>query len=309
MRHSPKTVQYISLASSFIHCSNSRVCNVSFEVAFKQLRSLSVWLTSRPAHHRAPRATYSCPLCPSALNSVLTNVHVARPLYFCELREERGSFKTPLPEFLLVPSLDSQLAEVRLHLSICLSVCGDIGGRGGEVQWTGLPVSHEQAGLRSSCPSLKHTAASSNNGIPALLTVQHPTSHPLPSSLFLLYFVIFLISFCLNHTNTLIGSPDLSRRRLADGSFLSHAGLIVAPSQVITRPTDCRALLSPFTVHTTSPSPSPFSPSPCLLSKALPSLRRLPFSWIAPAEWWHQEEGWGAKALRLLPSRLAGHRL
>lgn len=82
-------------------------------------------------------------------------------------------------------------------------------------------------------------------------------------------------------------SPDQIHRHLL------QAGLIVASSKCL------HSLLKSY--YCPHIQPFALSPFPRLLSEALPAEGCLPVSWAAAAEWWHQEESWGAKALRAPP--------
>lgn len=129
------------------------------------------------------------------------------------------------------------------------------------------------------------------------LCSQFTTSHfsLSPFNSFPSFYCPFCFLFCLSQPHKCthsISRPDLSHRRLADGDFLKYAGTIIAPCQAITRPADEWALPRPFTVHITSSSPTLFtSPSPCLLSKALPSLGCPLFTWTHNYSSWMVTSG------------------
>lgn len=160
------------------------VCNFSLEVA-STVHNCSLSLTWDGANYQACTSpstkSPSFPLCLSALNCALTNI--ARPLFFesNEGKEEALKRHSPNSSWFL-PLTPSRLSSG----TTCLSVCGAMGGNiHGEL---GCLSHRSKRASEAAVPSLKHRAASSNNGIPA-----RPTTPPLFSSLRL-----FSFSLCPN---------------------------------------------------------------------------------------------------------------
>lgn len=211
----------------------------------------------------------------------------------------------PLPKFLLVPSLDSQLAEFRPHLSACLwGVWGNIHGELG-------CLSHMSKRASEAAVPLWNTEQRALT-MAFQLSLQCTTPHLFPSSSPSFYCILlffFSLSLSQRHKFTRsISRPELSHRRLADGDLHKHVGPLLRPAkwfQGLLTEEDYRGL----SLSLQPALPRPSSSLPPLASPQKPSPPQAVFPshglWIAAAEWWHQEEGWGAKALRLLPSRLA----
>ncbi len=180
----------------------------------------------------------------------------------------------PLPEFLLVPSLDSSWLSSG---PTCLSVCQSVGRWELNSRWTRLPVSHEQAGLGGSCPSLKHRAASSDNGIPALLTAHHPTSLSLPLSLFLHSIVLsFFFSVSLNHINAHIAPAGLISATdvLQTGIFSSTQAPLLLLAKWL-QGLQSKELYRALSLSTQPVLPDPSLPPPPLVSSQSPPLSGL----------------------------------